>query len=186
MALQRVDEMTEPPIVGKYYLVPCAVDLPYAKAHPIFGPRHADVEFFNFGIEHFHNDVRFMSWRLLRQICNQEIWKYEQEWGARAVLTQVFAANVPRTIEYRKLKCQREMPDFFNMLHSENARKLEAAFVGKTVICGKCPHRGTDLRSMPTENGVTICPSHGLCVEVKTQRIIGRAAAEKMVSEVQQ
>lgn len=182
MTIQRVDELTTEPVVGKYYLVPCAVDLPYAKAHPIFGLAHRDVEFFNFDVEHFHNDVRFMTLRFLHLVCNEEFWRYEEDWAARVVLTQVFRVDVPRRFEYRRMKCVRQMPDFFNMLHEKNAQNLEAAFANKPLNCGKCPHRGTDLRSMPTENGVTVCPSHGLCADVKEQKIVTRAAAEKIVA----
>lgn len=63
--LQRVDRLKEPPVVGKFYLVPTV----YGRWHdkitdwPVIGNRHNDVEFFGLHAEHYHLDYRFVQIR---------------------------------------------------------------------------------------------------------------------------
>ena len=44
--------------------------------------------------------------------------------------------------------------------------------VDKEVKCGRCPHRGALLKSMPVKDGVITCPNHGLKFDAQTMKCI--------------
>jgi len=65
MTIQRIDDLKEPPIVGRYYLVPCikvtsAESLPVG-FWPVTGPQHEDKEIIGFAWRHWHYDFRFLT-----------------------------------------------------------------------------------------------------------------------------
>lgn len=60
--LQRVDRMTAPPVIGRFYLVPtvryvyCGIEADW----PVMGPLHDDREHLEFPYFHYHVDARFI------------------------------------------------------------------------------------------------------------------------------
>jgi hypothetical protein len=61
--IQRIDQLTSPVEVGRYYLVPTVTGnwLGRTKAWPIIGPRHSDVQCLKFDDHHYHLDGRFLK-----------------------------------------------------------------------------------------------------------------------------
>jgi hypothetical protein len=57
--MKRVSEITDEPVVGKFYMVPCVWY--YGEWMPVIGPRHDDKEVIGFTDKHYHKDVRFVS-----------------------------------------------------------------------------------------------------------------------------
>lgn len=63
--IPKVDDLTEPPVVGRHYLVPCveAADnragLPLGH-WPVIGPKHRDAGTVDFPDMHWHFDFRFL------------------------------------------------------------------------------------------------------------------------------
>src|SRR5947209_5030398 len=89
MKLQRADRLKEPPVVGRWYLVPAILwdrsshvhtagrsdqeiltDIQVSRGArwwPVWGNKHSDVEYFNFPTLHYHIDPRFLTRRHLKE-----------------------------------------------------------------------------------------------------------------------
>lgn len=155
--MQKVSEMTTEPIVGKYYLVECVRHLGEWVA--VIGDSHKDAEL-GADYPHIHLDMRFLS-------AKQE---------ARLSITRVIY-DVPdingRTL--LKVRCKRAMPEFpFPPPEYTNSHNIwtrfAKQFVGRKAKCGKCPHRGMPLESLPKrEDGTVICNGHGLKIDMNKQ-----------------
>lgn len=65
MALPIVTDLTAPPIVGHFYLVPCIHYWWHGQFRwwPVIGPKHEDAEHLNFEATHYHLDRRFLPAR---------------------------------------------------------------------------------------------------------------------------
>lgn len=191
MALQRVDEMREPPIVGEFYLVPTVFYrfgsdnwkagervLQKQRHYPVMGTRHEDADHLGFPDLHYHMDWRFVPTSALRNAKVYARWAYGDQ--------TIFGIPLSRTDEpehgsvtYRRMKCKRVPP--INIAFSRaghygspsNGQMLHRAWFGKPAAPGPhgwvCPHRGTVLGSIPVEEDGTItCPLHGLKFCAKT------------------
>lgn len=68
MRLQRIEDLREPPVVGRFYLVPCVLYWYDFRLRwwPVVGPRHDDIEHLDFAAAHYHLDRRFLPERMLR------------------------------------------------------------------------------------------------------------------------
>jgi hypothetical protein len=178
MTLQKTTELTEPPIVGKFYLVPVVITS--AGEIPVIGAPHTDAEL-GVSAEHYHADVRF--------IPDRQLWPVPPVLAEKFGVTteQYRMLSVTNTIQnswsvrsqpldkpvFVKRKCHREMPDF--PLHPGKLwRGLHAKYEGKAVTCNKCPHRGFDLRSLPEKDGIVICNGHGLAIDRKKGCVVKR------------
>lgn len=202
MTLQRVDEMTEPPVVGQVYLVPCVfiAGPPGSRKQlrdgtgpkgcegmlpgwwPVIGPQHEDAAIFEFPHQHWHLDLRFLG---KVQVANRMFGREEGTEAERAArllsrpLTNHGALPAP---EYRPRRCMREQPDWNDFLAAthrtrrpDNMAKLDrvTAIKGQTLkTCMVCPHRGLPLGSMPVINGVITCPGHGLRWRADTGEVV--------------
>jgi hypothetical protein len=165
--VKKVSELTEPPVAGKFYLVMCVVFR--GEWRPIVGPAHDDADI---GVDavHYHEDVRFSDYyddpvHALARVIPISQWP-------------VVASSLP---ELKRRKCLREMPDQ-RMAKSQTKPRnnwltiLEAKHVGRKVLCGKCPHKGMPLNSLPKDaNGHVICNGHGLKIDMNKQEVIERA-----------
>ena len=165
MTLQRIDLLTEPAAVGRWYLVPTVeyVWMGRRDAWPVLGPRHNDADHLRFPASHYHVDARFLSARRFRQIeeeCAVGIFGDE-----RPVLGHIAGSPLsyklpgrPRTREmstaeadagqyphpapvWKRLLMKRDAP--FPRVWVEdhkragNFRSLFAAFAGQTAARGK-------------------------------------------------
>ncbi len=159
--MERVDEMTSPPIIGRRYWVQCAFVPKSATVlwgwWPINGQKHDDAEL---GVP--------------------------QRWG-EAVLASILPSTVIRTgsevtikVADRRLTCRRDMPLFPRNRNPPWLPDLESRYADVVAKgCVTCPHRGLRLASLPVdERGVVTCAGHGL----QWDRATGALVRERRVS----
>lgn len=185
MALQRVDEMREPPIVGEFYLVPTVFYRfggdnwkagervpPKQRHYPVMGTRHEDAEHIGFADFHYHMDWRFAPASAARHAEARTGWLYGDQGIFGIPLFRVGEIE-HGPVTYRRLKCKRVPP--INIAFSRagqhgnpsNGQMLHRAWFGKPAVRGPhgliCPHRGTVLGSAVVDaDGTVTCPLHGL------------------------
>ncbi len=177
--MRRVTDMDEEPEVGKFYLVPCVLYKGVWTA--VFGPLHDDRDLIGVEADHYHRDVRFAD-------------DDECEWlGSRfaepsaeqcALFTIVITDHIESEIAYKRRKCRRRMPEFPHKARRNGAiggpseppwlRILEDAYRGANAKCGRCPHRGFNLKGLPQKDGKVVCPGHGLRWHVRTGALAPR------------
>lgn len=158
-------ESDEPVRLGRYYSVPCVFVSPWKRTVPILGPLHEDKNIIGFPDEHWHIDWRFVDSRWFRT-CSAR-----HPVHAKVVSAKKTAGGIVR----RNLKCKRLMPEFPFVRHSWMA-SLEDAFSSARLRAGLvCPHRGISLAGCPVNNGVVVCPGHGLAWCVATGELSRRS-----------
>jgi hypothetical protein len=90
VSLERIEELREPPVVGREYLVPC-VRYWWKGAlrwWPVIGPKHDDIEHLNFAQVHYHLDRRFLRLADFRRFG----WTYGRRHLLRGV-TNLFPSD---------------------------------------------------------------------------------------------
>ena len=153
MSTPILSELAEPPVVGQHYLVPCVkIHVFYGVYHEavLHGSWHEDAELIGFADHHWHIDLRFVSRNYYKLLSI-----YGESSAYNAVVTQDIMLGEPKL---RRRRCKREFPPFRRGILPE----LHAAFAGRSLINGHCPHKGHDLRGIPTVDGCVTCPLHGL------------------------
>lgn len=171
MTLQRIDDLKEPPIVGRYYLVPC-IKVTSAESSPVgfwpvTGPQHEDREIIGFAWRHWHYDFRFLTHaQHLRKTLDR---------GSVLCTAQGEhkEPGIAAEVVYKPRLCQREVLGF-PAYKAHWLPQLRDAHADARVKCGKCPHRGLPLESLPREPGTDIvtCPGHGLRWDLKTGKMV--------------
>jgi hypothetical protein len=170
--MQKVSELKEEPVIGKFYLVECALYL--GEWIPIVGHQHSDPEL-DIHFQHYHKDVRF----IYRKDFYQSRFSLEN-YGEGIELNRSLMPEHVRRIELKRRKCLRQMPEFvlptsFNPLNTARWVKFQKAYRGRKVLCGKCPHRGMPLESLPKdESGHVVCNGHGLKIDMNRQVVVKR------------
>lgn len=177
MRMKRVTELTKPPIVGRYYLVP-TVKGPFfgrSRLWPVTGPVHSDADYLNFPPMHYHIDGRFLSLPSLTEI--ERAVRYIDSSLAILVASQPISTLQP--VGWSRLQCLREQPAYpyeRALTKIETFVRLWAAFAGRQCKADAtgwiCPHRGAVLGSLPVKDGVITCPLHGLRIAVLTGRVL--------------
>jgi hypothetical protein len=198
----RIDQLTEPPRVGRSYLVPCLVPRNrdtqnleeslsdfHGKVYrdwvmgvrPVLLPLHEDSEL-GTAQEHYHIDIRFCSELRLRDFrdssksfTSHEIKLHEMVNSHEEFLEDFFR------LEWLNLKCYRHLPEFTPTIQTRAGYQFLKSFVGKSVDCGKCPHRGLHIASVQRSGNAgdrVVCPGHGLIIDLKTNRVIGLMSQE--------
>jgi hypothetical protein len=169
--------------VGEYYLVPC-VQTPgvvgYDKDEfvPVFGESHEDAEI-DAPEAHFHYDWRFAMPE--RGVLEQ--WDFRLAvclfGGFGTDRRQIFPPkDKPLPIVWRRLKCVRQQ-DFPSGL----CKQLEPLYRGCKLESRRCPHRGADLRTIPSDaEGNVVCPMHGLKWNKATGEMVSRLQSAEVVS----
>jgi hypothetical protein len=172
---QRVTDLREPPVVGRFYLVPTVI-YPWLSLQPqpipVFPTLHEDSRFFKFADLHFHADPRFLS---------HTLWKRADNWsGFRTALATCQAVPVSRRdtggdgivphprIVWRRMTCKRldveyrhggtrEVASIRDAYAGQQCRKLRSGW--------QCPHQRWPMGSLaPDVDGIITCPLHGLKV----------------------
>jgi hypothetical protein len=170
--IQRITELNEMPVVGRFYLVP-TVEHPWTFRHkpfpwPVFLPRHNDTQFFNFPEEHYHVDPRFLTPRDFA-IIEDYGWSrtaFEQCQGAPVAKWNAGAgAYELSAIVWRRRRCHRDaIPYAFG--EREPIKAIQAHWSGQTAPRNRygwvCPHQSAALGSMAVVDGVITCPLHGM------------------------
>lgn len=173
MTLQKITDLREPPIVGKYYLVPT---INYVWDHmfsewPVMGPLHHDKEI-DFPSIHFHVDPRFLR--------GAQVKKAFKKLGSFGVpnynsmpIVPLYGRDdsFPRKPTYKKRRC------FSNeyIWHHNTTPKASAVVWQKWGDRPQaihrpdgrmlCPHKKVDLSQFPKDaDGSLICPLHGMRV----------------------
>lgn len=176
------------PQIGKYYLVQC-VRTKWKGSDttdwlPILGPKHDDNAIIHFPWVHWHLDFRFISDRLLDRLLNRILGTltWPQENQRFALLIVQHASSVLEGPMLRLLKCKRLMPTFpwDSPTWESVLRRLENVYEG---CCFKparpiCPHQGIPLCGLPSEDGVVVCPGHGLSWDLRTGKLVRRTGKE--------
>lgn len=171
-----LSSLREPPIVGRFYMVPVIVDVckEWPGAWPVLGPLHTDVDLFPaFPWPHYHLDFRFLTVAQERRLSS----------GWRSALEAVGSfpishrpevdIHIPKGLpQLIKRKCRR--PGYgYAFRERDHVGELERQY---GVACkpitrpdGRklCPHRKVDLSSFPPRpDGTVVCPLHGLTVQI--------------------
>lgn len=171
---KKIEDVKEP-VVGRFYLVPCAWVVLLRAWWPVIGPWHEDADL---GVEdeHFHYDVRFLSERQLS--CPAERTMARVHTGRTGAGWESDDCPVPKgqpAVEYRRMKMKRVMPEF--PYSPDFAEKVERAFLETRLVCKVCPHRGMSLEGLPVDElGRVVCNGHGLRWNLKTGRLSPRFA----------
>lgn len=172
--IPNIEDLTEPPVVGQMYMVPCVFSTSWTEWdssggewQPVTGPPHSDAEYINVDKTHYHYDTRFLSEAQIRTI-DKGAWLFAGD-PIKAIATHY------TKLERRPLVCQRAVLHFKREPWSAD---LENGYADKRVKCGTCPHRGLPLLSLPREPGTDIvtCPGHGLRWDLKTGALVRPSA----------
>jgi hypothetical protein len=169
--IERIDRLTAPPKVGRFYLVPTV----YAIWHdlrsdwPVIGPLHTDVEFFDFKHDHYHLDWRFLS---ARQRSQASTWRESPAADVQAAPLHAYIGEpeLPKPV-WTKRRCNRlDAP--YEHGDKKPIKDLREHFSGVQCERGKagwiCPHRKASLGSVAIVDGVITCPLHGLRIDAAT------------------
>ena len=205
MTLPTITELTQPPVVGQWYLVPCVRYWWGGRLAwwPVIGPKHDDAEHLAFEQPHYHIDRRFLTradfrrggWRATRR----HVREGRQPWypadtafaasplserPAREEVGVMVDGPLPPPVLKRR-RCLVADVGFPTIERAgEKFERFHAAYKGRR--CGRdadghliCPHKGARLSSLAADrNGIVTCPLHGLAVNVWTGVVVKRARAE--------
>jgi hypothetical protein len=161
--MERVDRMTQPPIVGQFYLVPVVHGKWYAREgdYPVIGSRHNDIEFFDFERTHYHLDFRFVRDADVMRASTAPLHDFPD-----------FPLSKPAL---KRRKCLRQQHTFDGP--SKIMDPFRAAFAGQQCANSKlgwiCPHKKIVLGSTPVIGGIVTCPLHGLRIDAETGKCMG-------------
>jgi nitrite reductase/ring-hydroxylating ferredoxin subunit len=185
--MERITDLTAPPIVGRRYLVP-TIKWPhygYVREWPVFPIRHSDVEFLNFANPHYHVDPRFVGIRAWRAAVDWGSWSGLDETAfssfQRAPLCRdrlgEWARDPGHALTWSVRRCHRaEIP--YQHHDKASIQALAKHFDGHQAKRGArgwvCPHKRFALGSIvPDAEGVLTCPLHGLRIAADTGRCLG-------------
>lgn len=166
--------MKTEPIVGKFYLVECVLVNTWHWM-PIVGQWHSDAEI---GVQHkhYHLDPRFIPKNKMNSSRG-----YTPEVATLGIVIFDYKdrpfghCKTDPLVEpvLKRRKCYRAMPEFPHGVIQRN--NVEKTLIGRKVLCGKCPHKGFPLESLPKdENGHVICNGHGLKIDMNKREVIER------------
>jgi hypothetical protein len=191
--LQKITDLREPPVVGKYYLVPCVRYYWHGMvaSWPVIGPPHHDAEI-GFMPIHYHIDARFLTRKQQRVAFKKETtWRGGETFLFRkyniwplSEIDQDRECNVkkygpiPRKPTLEKRKCTNlelhwPLPFKPSEKHIMWSRFTDPAGAiqrpdGRLL----CPHKKVDLSQFePDADGIVTCPLHGLKVRCRYPQV---------------
>lgn len=182
--IQNIEDLTEPPTVGKFYMVPCVHVRETARGLslgqpsgwlPVMGPKHGDAEVVEFPWRHWHYDFRFFTDRALRVLWGNPFSNVLRTETQPRQGTPEPLPGISSAPTNRRMKCRRAMPEYpADKVETLWLPELRKEFADKRVKCGNCPHRGLPLSSLPREPGTSIvtCPGHGLRWDLTTGSLV--------------
>ncbi|MCB0086744.1 MAG: Rieske 2Fe-2S domain-containing protein [Caldilineaceae bacterium] len=144
---------------------------------PVIGPLHADAEFLNFPVEHYHIDFRFVDHISFANVSS----KYVSDGQTGQLLGLVVGKDqIVEGPAEQIMAFHRSMPVYPS--HSSKGENLpyfcalEDAFAEWVIVpeLAICPHRGLSLAGLADENGIAICSGHGLAWDMKTGKCVRR------------
>jgi hypothetical protein len=136
---------------------------------PVIGPKHSDIDFLNFRDEHYHVDARFVTAAQERAITVGGQRSLEAVVGSWPLAS--YRHELPKgRPALARLKCRRSAYGYAYG-HQPAIKKLREHYgdpaepirlADRRLLC---PHRKADLSSFaPGDDGLVICPLHGLRV----------------------
>lgn len=169
-------DLREPPVVGMFYMVPAIERYPYhgrVDTWPVIGPKHTDMDFFDFPSEHYHVDARFITARQERFLVGY--WKLWQQSvvdvvGRSPIASRGHPLPKGRPILVRR-KCRTAAYGYsFSSMKPVQALRAHYGDPAQPIRLADgrllCPHRKADLSQFPAdEAGMVTCPLHGLRVQ---------------------
>lgn len=180
--VQKITELTEPPVLGHFYMVP-TVEYQYfrrVRCWPVFLPKHADAEFFNFADQHYHIDPRFLSERDFEYCCDSRRSPLARLQGSplsRKGIRDGEYVHIPHpAVVWRRRRCARlELPYVY--ARRPEIQALAQAYEGQQCKGSKagwiCPHQHYAMGSLtPDAEGVITCPLHGLRILHATGKVL--------------
>lgn len=195
--IQRSDRLKEPPVAGKWYLVPAILwnrNAPWnhpkseegilaqlqntkgAKWWPVWGSKHSDDEHFNFPALHYHIDPRFLTKRHMTDCRHNRLGRTALQTVQASPLNHSGLKSGPPKPLLRRMRC--------TMVHAEwgfagvgPVAALNESFKDQQCRSGKrgfvCPHRFFPLGSIEAVEGVVTYPLHGMRIDAATGRCLG-------------
>lgn len=186
----KINVLTSPPIVGEIYFVECVLgSLSNIGPHcipsqwwPVLTPSHQDSVYFQrirtiwqeteegfVDIDevyfeddintphHYHVDPRFTP---------------EEYYTSYEIENKDFHTIIrPESkVCWKEMKCVREMP--IQVLFTGFGQRFMEDHRNKKIKCGRCPHKGINLKNVPVVDDVITCPAHGLKFSKETGRCI--------------
>lgn len=171
---QSLADLREPPIVGRYYLVPLVTYLWFGRTDhwPVLGPAHHDVEHFNFPAVHYHIDVRFLTARQAAFCARGGFGPNGIEAIAQRSPLQTRGQPIPKGLpRLSRRKCRSDSV-LYMFGEAQPVKDLRANYPSPAQPIRRadgrllCPHRKVDLSSFrPDSLGIVTCPLHGLRVQ---------------------
>jgi hypothetical protein len=176
----RVDLLTAPPVVGRFYLVR-TVHAKYfgvVASWPVIGPRHEDLDHFNFGYQHYHVDFRFVR-------CSDERAEARHPYVLHGLSDGDRLADITALPVLRRRKCVRSALSFSVPWNAkvDPLHALREHYAGRQCVRDKaggwiCPHRNAPLGSIKPSGieRIITCPLHGLRIQADTGKVLHTAA----------
>ncbi|PZR36450.1 hypothetical protein [Caulobacter segnis] len=171
--IERITNLSAPPIVGRFYLVP-TVELEWyglTSAWPVFLPKHEDARFFQFEHDHYHIDPRFLGARQWRFAGGGRGAGYALDRLQRAPLSNSRWDRKDKPlppIAWKRVKCSR-LATAYQHGDQPNVGFLRQHYAGHQCKRARsgwvCPHQNWPMGSLePDADGFITCPLHGLRV----------------------
>lgn len=170
-------DLREPPVVGKFYMVPAIENYPYhgrVDSWPVIGPMHTDADFFDFRSAHYHVDARFITTRQEHFLLNRSpLYSLEAIVGGYPLSSRGDELPKGRPKLVRR-KCRRAIYGYAyggmeavqRMRHHYGDPAAPIRLQDGRLLC---PHRKVDLSQFPADaEGIVTCPLHGLRVRCGT------------------
>lgn len=179
-----LSDLREPPVVGRFYMVPVIGPYPYCDRRddwPVIGALHEDRDAFNFPDLHYHIDARFLTAAQERAVTpdrrdmNPVFLVHAEPFIVRISGTPLVYRGQPLPKgrpRLKRLKCRRSTYESMALRANAKARAVIEGKHGQIAepIRRKdgrllCPHRKLDLSQfVPDVDGIVTCPLHGLRV----------------------
>lgn len=175
MSVPLLSDLREPPVVGKFYMVPVIRDYPYlgkVGTWPVIGAKHSDVDFFSLKTEHYHVDARFLT------AAQEDAINHGYRTTIAAVGAHPLGVHdhpLPKgRPDLARRKCRRAT---YGNAHTDKKQivALNAHYGAPAdpiwLADGRmlCPHRKADLSQFEADaDGIVVCPLHGLRVRCAT------------------
>lgn len=192
--MERICELTQPPVVGLFYLVPTVMAEWSGELgeYPVLGPKHNDRQDLKFEEAHYHIDARFISynkksecsdlfWAAVTARPIHEVTRIQGLTGDRLPIRDNALSPNPYL---RRWTCKRLANPFVNsgdltsrVLRAGNWQNHHSRWAGKKAdidASGQwvCPHRQVPLGSQPVRGGVVVCPLHNLHICNSSGRVL--------------
>ena len=189
MGIPRIDDISGPPIVGKFYMVPAILMMRFSWTKeqwwPVTGPLHTDADPFNFPWPHYHIDARFLTTRHAQVYLGGNRFTecpYEAHLSVPvSALSSIQNRNPPYIDppepQLRRMRCARTGTGYPYDISGavQGLRKDYAGDAARRNAEGHliCPHRGARLDQLvPDAEGVITCPLHGLRFNADTGKCV--------------